>query len=454
MPYRPHVLKAPRPTRLLLEVVAIVLAVVASGVGAATALAGAVLGPDEVILPILDELPDGTIVSSTCGNPIIYDDGRPFGPVDVVLDPGHGGPESGSVGANGLTERDLNLMVAFHTQLALEDLGYTVSLTRRRDTHMPIRQRAAIANALTPLAFVSIHHNGGATRRSDTPGTETFHQVDDPESTRLAGILFEEIQSAFSPYWVPWVRTVHQGVSTRLREPRAETYGILRMTHDLTSVITEGLYLSNPPEAQLLALPQIQELEGRAIAAGIHRFLTTQDPGSGFKPEFFDPHTTGTGTARGCVDSEITPPAGISTGFTAKEHEDLVATARRLGKSTDWLLRFGVHTLEFLSELPGAAAITPLAAADRPDAYGPVAETVAWNQAEQAVLVRMADAYGITRTQVQKLGAVLMVFLAGLEDQPVTQDDPAATQDDPAATQDDATAIPDDAAAVPDDDAD
>jgi hypothetical protein len=241
---------------------------------------------------------------------------------------------------------------------------------------------------------------------------------------------FEEIQSAFSPYWVPWVRTVHQGVSTRLREPRAETYGILRMTPDLTSVITEGLYLSNPPEAQLLALPQIQELEGRVIAAGIHRFLTTQDPGSGFRPEFFDPHTTGTGTARGCVDSEITPPAGISTGFTAEEHEDLVATARRLGKSTDWLLRFGVHTLEFLSELPGAAAIAPLAAADRPDAYGPVAETVAWNQAEQAVLVRMADAYGITRTQVQKLGAILMVFLAGLED--------------PAATQNDATAVPDD----------
>ena len=111
------------------------------------------------------------------------------------------------------------------------------------------------------------------------------------------------------------------------------------------------------------------------------------------------------------------------------------------------MLRFGVHTLEFLSELPGAAAITPLAAADRPDAYGPVAETVAWNQAEQAVLVRMADAYGITRTQVQKLGAILMVFLAGLEDQPVTQDDPATTQDD-------ATAVPDDAAVVPDDEAD
>ena len=309
------------------------MAVVAAGVGTATALDGAVLGPDEVILPVIARLPGGTIVSSTCGNQIVYDGGSPYGPVDVVLDPGHGGPESGSVGSNGLTERDLNLMVAFHAQLALEDLGYTVALTRRRDLHMPIRQRTAIANALDPKAFVSIHHNGGAVRRSDTPGTETFHQVDDPESTRLAGILFEEVQSMFAPFWVPWVDTVHQGVSTRLREPRAETYGILRMTPDLTSVIVEGLYLSNPPEAQLLALPQVQEMEGRAIAAGIHRFLTTSDPGLGFQPEFFDPHTTGTGTARGCVDAQLSPPVGVTTGFTAEEHADLVATARALGRS-------------------------------------------------------------------------------------------------------------------------
>jgi N-acetylmuramoyl-L-alanine amidase len=429
--YRPPVpiSRGTAPTRFLLGAACVVMAIAAMGIGTATALDGAVLGPDEVILPVVARLPGGTIVSSTCGNQIVYDGGSPYGPVDVVLDPGHGGPESGSVGSNGLIERDLNLMVAFHAQLALEDLGYTVALTRRRDLHMPIRQRTAIANALEPKAFVSIHHNGGAVRRSDTPGTETFHQVDDPESIRLAGILFEEVQSLFAPFWVPWVGTVHQGASTRLREPRAETYGILRMTPDLTSVIVEGLYLSNPPEAQLLALPQIQEMEGRAIAAGIHRFLSTSDPGSGFRPEFFDPHTTGTGTARGCVDAQLSPPVGITTGFTAEEHADLVATARALGWSTDWLLRFGVHTLKFFDDLPGTAAITPLEVDARPYAYGPITETIEWDQADHAVLVRMADAYGITRTEVQKLGATLMVFLAGLEAPTAPPDDAEATSD-------------------------
>ena len=375
----------------------------------------AFLGPDGEILPVISSSPNGTVVSSSCGTPIAFDGEETLEPVDVVLDPGHGGPETGSVGSNGLTERTLNLAVARHARDELVSLGYTVALTRDRDLQLPIRQRAAIANALSPRAFVSIHHNGGAVRRSETPGTETFHQVDDPESARLAGILFEDLHAAFAPYWVSWVDTVHQGASVRLRDGRTETYGVLRLTPDLNSVIIEALYLSNPSEAALLVIPEIQAMEGRTIAGAIDRFLTSEDPGSGFRPEFYDPHTTGTGTARGCHDPELTPPTEVSTGFTAEEYETLAAVAHRLGRSTDWVVRFGVHALKFLSLLPDADPIRPLDEVDRPDAYGPIFEVVPWDQAEHAVLIEMADAYGLTRTQVQKLGAVLMVFLTGLE---------------------------------------
>ena len=78
-------------------------------------------------------------------------------------------------------------------------------------------------------------------------------------------------------------------------------------------------------------------------------------------------------------------------------------------------MRFGVHALKFFGSLPGADPIRPLDEADRPDAYGPISEVVSWDQAEHAILIEMADAYGLTRTQVQKLGAVLMAFLTGLE---------------------------------------
>ena len=382
-----------------------------------------VRGPNDVLLPVVGHFSGSTVVSGTCGHEVVYDGGTPIyassdHAVDVVLDAGHGGPESGAVGANGLIERDLNLMVAFHAKSALEELGHTVVLTRRRDLHMPIRQRTSIVRALDPQAFVSIHHNGGAIKRSDTPGTEAFHQVDQPESRRLAGLLFEEVQAVFADYWVPWVRTYHQGASARLREPRTDTYGVLRMTRGVPAAIVEGLYLSNPPEAELLALPEIQQAEGEAIARAINRFLATGDPGSGFKAPFYDPHTTGTGTARGCVDVTYTEPVEIATGFTADEYASLVSTARVMGRSPDWLIRFGVYTLKFLGDLPGATRAVPLDEMDRPDAYGPIAVPVIWDQAEQVILVRMAEAYGLTRTQVQKLGATLMVFLANLPPTP------------------------------------
>ena len=384
-----------------------------------TTAASVVRGPDDVLLPVVGHFAGSTVVSSTCGHEVVYEGGTVVyasgeQAVDVVLDAGHGGPESGAVGANGLVERDLNLMVAFHAKLALEELGHSVMLTRRRDLHMPIRQRTAIVRALEPRAFVSIHHNGGAVKRSDTPGTEAFHQVDQPESQRLAGLLFEEVQAVFAGYWVPWVHTYHQGASARLRESRTDTYGVLRMTRGVPAAIVEGLYLSNPPEAELLALPEVQQAEGRAIARAIDRFLTTSDPGSGFKAPFYDPHTTGTGTARGCVDVTYTDPVEIVTGFTAEEYASLVSTSRNMGRSLDWLIRFGVHTLKFLGDLPGATPIAPLDEMDRPNAYGPIAVPVVWDQAEQVTLVRMAEAYGLTRTQVQKLGATLMVFLANL----------------------------------------
>ena len=414
----------PLPRRSL-AVAAVVLATLASttapaggvgnGNGNNTSGPTIVRGPDDVLLPVVGTFAGSRVVSSTCGHEVVFEGGTALeGPVDVVLDPGHGGPETGSVGANGLVERDLNLAVALRVEAALVEMGHSVVLTRRQDLHMPIRQRTRIARALEPRAFVSIHHNGGAVRRSDTPGTEAFHQVDDAESRRLAGLLFEEVQAALSGYWVPWVRSYHQGASARLRPPRTDTYGVLRLTRGIPSAIVEGLYLSNPPEAQLIALPEVQEAEAQGLATAIHRFLATDDPGSGFKDPFFDPHTTGTGTARGCVDREYAAPVDVRTGFTAEEFASLEATAHRMGRSVDWLLKFGVYTLRFLGDLPGRAVPVPLAADERPDAYGPIGVAVEWDQAEQAVLVRMADAYGLTRTEVQKLGATLMVFLANL----------------------------------------
>ena len=365
------------------------------------------------VFTVVEERSDGWVATTPCRTEIFLDEGDRFHTADVVLDPGHGGPETGSVGANGLVERDVNLWVAVLTRSELEALGYSVVLTREVDLHMGIRQRTTIANSpLPPVPSCPIHHNGGAVRRSDDPGTETFHQINNPDSRRLAGILYEELQETFSAYDVEWVDTVHQGASSRLRAAGEDAYGVLRLAPEVTSVITEALYMSNPPESRLMADPEVKAAEAAALARGIHRYLTTDDPGSGFRKSFIDPAMTGTGTGVGCVDPDYPSWAEVSTGYTEAEHEALVAAADRLGRSPDWVQRFGVRTLDFFSRLDRRASDVSSPSLHTPDVSGSVVVTSSWTGSEREVLRRVAELYGVTEAEAQKLGAELMVVLA------------------------------------------
>ena len=367
-----------------------------------------------VIFPIVENTEWGKIVTTPCNTEIIHNGGEFLETVDVVIDPGHGGPETGSVGANGLVERDLNLIVALLVEKELLSLGYTVALTRRTDLHMPIRQRTAIANSLSPKAFVSIHHNGGAQRRSDVPGTETFHQVNSSESKRLAGLLFEEIFESFKNYWVPWVNTVHNGASSRLSEPGRDAYGILRDTPDIPTAIAEAVYLSNPPEAELLLLPEVQQVEAEAITRAIHRFISSSDPGSGFKPSFIDGVMTGTGSARGCVDSKHGENLTVTVAYNNEEFESLNSAAKKAGMSIEEFQLFGVHALDLFLKLDSDETSSE-EKIPTPTVSGSNVSNVSWPAESQPALARVGRAYGFTSSEVQKLGATLMVFLTSLE---------------------------------------
>ena len=372
---------------------------------------------DGAAFPVLDALGNGWVVTTPSRTEVFLGEGTHVERVDVVLDPGHGGPETGSVGPNGIVERDLNLGVAHLTRLGLLDLGYTVAMTRERDLHMGIVQRANIANALSPGAFVSIHHNGGAVRRSSDPGTEAFHQNGDDGSRRLAGLLYEEVHAALSAWDIRWVDTVHQGTSARIRNNGLDVYGILRLTPDLDSAIVEAAYLSNAPEADLLADVEVLQAEADAIVRAIDRFLTSDDPGTGFKQAFVDAVTTGTGTGWNCDDSIYGSSLSHAVGYTEQEYADLVAMAARAGHTPESLQRFGIYALDWFHAMAGRLVLEPLPAEALPVVEGdgvPVAVTGTWSPADQIVLMRVADAYGLSPAEAQKVGAVLMVFLIGI----------------------------------------
>lgn len=91
----------------------------------------------------------------------------------VVIDAGHGGKDTGTIGPNGLKEKDLVLDIALRlSRMLKEQLGVEVILTRKEDVFVPLEERTAIANQQGADLFISIHAN--ASRNRKVSGVETF----------------------------------------------------------------------------------------------------------------------------------------------------------------------------------------------------------------------------------------------------------------------------------------
>ncbi|MBZ5609315.1 MAG: N-acetylmuramoyl-L-alanine amidase [Acidobacteriia bacterium] len=92
----------------------------------------------------------------------------------IVLDPGHGGHDTGTIGPKGLREKDLVLDVAKKLGALIEDrLGSEVVYTRSDDTFIPLERRTEIANEAKADLFLSIHANSSPVRSA--AGVETYY---------------------------------------------------------------------------------------------------------------------------------------------------------------------------------------------------------------------------------------------------------------------------------------
>ena len=105
----------------------------------------------------------------------------------IVIDAGHGGHDTGTIGPNGLLEKDVVLDVAKRFGRLLETrLGAEVIYTRQDDTFIPLETRTAIANRERADLFISIHAN--SSRDSDARGVETYYLnfTSSPEALEVA----------------------------------------------------------------------------------------------------------------------------------------------------------------------------------------------------------------------------------------------------------------------------
>src|SRR5947199_8387842 len=97
--------------------------------------------------------------------------------------------------------------------------GISAALDRTGDYRQTLASRVAVATAMHPKAFISIHHNAEPDGpRPQGPGTETYYQIgkevtptQSAQSKRLAGLIYEEVVKALSAYQASWMADTDAG---------------------------------------------------------------------------------------------------------------------------------------------------------------------------------------------------------------------------------------------------
>ena len=186
----------------------------------------------------------------------------------VVLDPGHGGQDSGTIQA-GMLEKELALDVAHRVERLLQSQGVTTLLTRADDTYVSLADRAAFANAQRHCVFISIHFNAA---RPKATGVETYyaaHQVSlwpflQPTSLESLNVESQSLASFIQEALVTHTQAVNRGTSTQ------QFFVIANVRHP--AVLVEGGFLTNADEMNKLGTDDYREQIAAAISDGVIRY--------------------------------------------------------------------------------------------------------------------------------------------------------------------------------------
>jgi len=154
----------------------------------------------------------------------------------VVIDPGHGGIDSGATAVNGLQEKDVVFKIAMEILRLNRELyndTLEVYCTRYSDTLISLRDRTKLARSLKPDAFVSIHCNQAV--RKTAQGVEVYFDGYDKKSETLARLFSQGL---------------NEKLGFRTRGVKHGNFQVLRETPKLPSVLLELGFLSNWEEAE------------------------------------------------------------------------------------------------------------------------------------------------------------------------------------------------------------
>ena len=232
-------------------------------------------------------------------------DSRPV----IVLDPGHGGIDTGTKGPNGQLEKDIVLDFAKRLEEKIEAAGkYRALLTRSDDTFVPLAERVRFAREAGAALFMSIHADSLPHREGDAQGATVYtlsETATDPAAARLAeqenradviagvdlkdqpedvaGILIDLAQRETKTFSVEFANKL-VGVMKRTarlhKEPiKSAGFRVLRAP-DVPSVLVELGYVSNKEDLQSLLSDSWRDHTAAAIAAAIDGYFSTHLAGA------------------------------------------------------------------------------------------------------------------------------------------------------------------------------
>lgn len=215
----------------------------------------------------------------------------------VVIDPGHGGKDTGTIGPTGLREKDLVLDVALRLkELLVTRLGVDVILTRSTDRFIPLEERTAIANQTGADLFISIHANASRNRRAygietyvldfaTTPAEIEIASRENAGSQRNIRELEDLLRQIAKGDFNKESRDLAQTVQTRLvsglhtdavkqidRGVKQAPFIVL-IGSNMPSILTEIGFISNPDHERFYKTQEGRNLAAESLYQGIEAYF-------------------------------------------------------------------------------------------------------------------------------------------------------------------------------------
>ena len=182
---------------------------------------------------------------------------HPLKNINIAIDAGHGGYETGAIGCLGDNEKDINLAIAKILEKELTKRGANVIMIRDEDYYIGLKERVDIANYADSTIFISIHANAlpDGLDPNEHSGTSIYYYYD--QAKPLAETLINTM--------VTELNINNDGV-------RQASFAVVRNTEAL-SVLIEVAYLINPDDNAKLIDVEFQKKCAKSIANGLEDYL-------------------------------------------------------------------------------------------------------------------------------------------------------------------------------------